>query len=155
MPTEKELIERGWSGRIVGALLITGTAKEGDSNSRWNAIGRWTKDIGEWTCANTFHDQLSFALDSPITFDSRPCGPHVTNSSGTTDVLKQKCSSFWKSRSSALHQLGEGLNAASSKANGKRNVTFGSPLELDSSKADGKRTIGSKASSKAEVCIQS
>lgn len=99
MPTEKDLIEKGWWGSIVGVLLMTGSIAEKD-NVRWKALGRWTSDIGSWGCANIFDDELSFALDKPIPLDQRAYGPFVGMSASTARLLKQKCKAIWDEASS-------------------------------------------------------
>ena len=95
MPTEEELIAKGWWGSIVGVLHMTGTAEEGDP--RWNALGRWTRDIGKWKAPNIF-DDLSFTLEKSLTMENRPYGPSVKVGKTATGLLKQQCESIWMSK---------------------------------------------------------
>jgi hypothetical protein len=95
MPTEEELIAKGWWGSTVGVLHMTGTAEEGDP--RWNALGRWTRDIGKWKAPNIF-DDLSFTLEKSLRFENRPYGPSVKLGKTATGLLKRQCESIWMSK---------------------------------------------------------
>ena len=113
VPSEAELIAKGWQNSLVGMLYFTGSAVK--NTREWAKLGRWTGSIGKWTTANLIDPVRSHTFASPLTdwWAKKPCGQWTRIKKG---VMKQIRAADRAAAAEAASRQAAAAEAASSAA---------------------------------------